>query len=248
MKEPDVLDEAFAALREETATTNVERAAATRRALLLRTADRRRRTNVVRFVLPFAAVLAVSAAWAAATGRRAGVLGSRDEAMTDSAGQTAGEAAARGAAAARTTDDSGAPDAVAVPASSVPPVDVAALPPAPALVPRLAAPRASTSTASSSAAAARADASLDAEEAAYRPAHEAHFIARDWPKALVGWDAYLAKYPNGRFAPEARYNRALVLLRLGRTDEAREALRPFAAGAYGGYRQHEAKELLDVTP
>ena len=47
------------------------------------------------------------------------------------------------------------------------------------------------------------------------------------------------------FAPEARYNRALSLVRLGRTQEARSALEPFANGAYGGYRKDEAKALLD---
>jgi hypothetical protein len=64
---------------------------------------------------------------------------------------------------------------------------------------------------------------------------------------LTAWDAYLAAYPSGRFAVEARYNRAIVLARLHRITEARAALAPFAAGAVeGGYRQREATELLDA--
>jgi hypothetical protein len=34
------------------------------------------------------------------------------------------------------------------------------------------------------------------------------------------------------------------LVRLGRRDEARAALTPFASGELGGYRQAEARELL----
>jgi len=48
--------------------------------------------------------------------------------------------------------------------------------------------------------------------------------------ALAAWDAYLAAEPQGRFAIEARYNRALVLARLGRYRDAHAALVPFARG------------------
>ena len=78
----------------------------------------------------------------------------------------------------------------------------------------------------------------------YRAAHTAHFVDHDPARALVGWDAYLAAAPNGPFAPEARYNRALSLVRLGRNSEAIPALEPFAKGAYNGYRQAEASALL----
>jgi hypothetical protein len=57
------------------------------------------------------------------------------------------------------------------------------------------------------------------------------------------WDAYLAAYPHGRFELEARYNRATTLLRIGRDDEARAALLPFAKGAY---RAREARLLLEA--
>jgi hypothetical protein len=81
------------------------------------------------------------------------------------------------------------------------------------------------------------------ERAAYRTAHALHFEAHDPEGALAAWDAYLARYPSGRFALEARYNRALCLVRLGRTSEARAALAPFVAGIHGGYRQQEATAL-----
>jgi hypothetical protein len=91
-----------------------------------------------------------------------------------------------------------------------------------------------------------ADTDAAAEESAYEAAHRAHFTERDPAKALRGWDAYLAAYPDGRFALEARYNRALTLVRLGRTGEARAALGPFADGRYGTYRRAEARELIDA--
>jgi hypothetical protein len=86
----------------------------------------------------------------------------------------------------------------------------------------------------------------DPEASLYAAAHRAHFVAHDPAAALGYWDAYLARYPQGRFAPEARYNRALALVRLGRRQEAAAALAPFASGAYGDYRRSEARELLDA--
>jgi len=61
----------------------------------------------------------------------------------------------------------------------------------------------------------------------------------------AAWDAYLASYPAGVFAPEAAYNRALCLARLGKTAKATAALRPFARGRFGAYRRDEAALLLD---
>jgi hypothetical protein len=82
-------------------------------------------------------------------------------------------------------------------------------------------------------------------DALYREAHEAHFVRKDPAAALAAWDRYLgASGPNGRFVLEARYNRALTLVRLGRRAEARAALQPFADGEYGGYRRDEAARLL----
>ncbi len=83
----------------------------------------------------------------------------------------------------------------------------------------------------------------DAELAAYRTAHALHFRGSDPAAALAAWDALLAKFPSGRLAPEARFNRALTLIKLSRWADARAALTPFAAG---GYRQKEAKQLLEA--
>jgi TolA-binding protein len=85
----------------------------------------------------------------------------------------------------------------------------------------------------------------DVESALYARAHEAHFTHDDPARALTAWNRYLAAYPRGAFAPDARYNRALCMLRLGWRAAAAEALRPFAEGAYQGYRQLEAQSLLD---
>ena len=87
----------------------------------------------------------------------------------------------------------------------------------------------------------------DPDLALYRVAHNAHFRARDFRAALRGWDAYLNAYPRGTFAVEARYNRAICLVRLDQKDEARRALSPFAKGEVAhGYRQAEAKKLLEA--
>jgi hypothetical protein len=87
--------------------------------------------------------------------------------------------------------------------------------------------------------------SADAEARAYGRAHRAHFAVDAPARALAAWDEYLAAYPRGVFAPEARYNRALCLIRLDRLSEAARALRPFGQGLADGYRREEARMLLD---
>ncbi|HEX4418738.1 MAG TPA: hypothetical protein VH165_12595 [Kofleriaceae bacterium] len=83
-------------------------------------------------------------------------------------------------------------------------------------------------------------------EALYRRAHELHFHGGDPVAALAAWDAYLAAEPAGRFSADARYDRAIALVRLGRYAEARAALIPFAEGKVepAGYRQTEAEQLV----
>lgn len=79
--------------------------------------------------------------------------------------------------------------------------------------------------------------------ALYRDAHELHFVRRDFARALAAWDRYLLT--SGTLAIEARYNRAIALAHLGRRDEAVAALRPFADGELGSYRQAAARALID---
>jgi hypothetical protein len=85
----------------------------------------------------------------------------------------------------------------------------------------------------------------DRDLALYRQAHEKHFRARDFAAALRAWNTYLSAFPSGTFAVEARYNRAICLVRLDQKDEARRALLPFSKGEVArGYRQAEATKLL----
>lgn len=78
----------------------------------------------------------------------------------------------------------------------------------------------------------------------YRKGYVAQFEGGDYVAALNAWDEYLRHVPGGRFTPEVRYNRALVLAHLGRKQEAIAALQPFAAGAYGPSRQQSAAKLI----
>ena len=82
------------------------------------------------------------------------------------------------------------------------------------------------------------------ERRAYEQAHRAHFFADAPALALLAWDQYLAAYPRWTFAPEARYNRALCLVRLRKLAAAAQALRPFTTGHPDGYRHREACLLL----
>ncbi len=233
-EEKDTLLEAFAALREETDGES-ESAAETRRAVLLKaTTKRRRKLIIARFVLPLAAVFALSTAWAAATGR----LPKKITELFVSEH----EREPRWVPVPVTTRElPPAPVATTVLTVEKPPIEDTPFTPPPAVssaVVKPAPPKPSASVASA----------LDPEERLYKVAHEAHFVTRDWNAALGAWDAYLAAHPKGRFAPEARYNRGLTLIRLGRKDEAKAALAPFADGTMGGYRQREARELLDAMP
>jgi hypothetical protein len=86
------------------------------------------------------------------------------------------------------------------------------------------------------------------DDDAYARAHRLHFQGADPSAALVAWDQYLRAFPQGRFVPEARYNRAIDLLKLQRYAEAREALRPFASSAYGDYHRDDARAILRSIP
>lgn len=233
----DAFARAARALREEHDGSSAA-AARTRAVILARAAarHRRRRSNAA-VVLPIAAVLAVSSAWAAVTGRLPGLVERllRPEGSHAIVGPAPKDATSR------------PPAPVASSPTSIPSADV----PSPAAVASTVAPREPSAAparhvAAGSSSLPTASSSAGPEEALYAAAHHAHFVAHDPAAALKGWDAYLAAYPRGRFTLEARYNRGLSLVRLGRSDEARAALSPFADGTLGGYRQREARELLDA--
>jgi hypothetical protein len=220
-----------------------QRATTTRRRVLALAAARRRKSRwVVTFLVPLAAVVGLSAAWAAATGR----LPRTHLAFTGPAAPVvvgvpvrrptpAPPAPASSGGSSAETARAQAPDAPAVSTDSIA-----------ATSPPQSGPAAATGGLPARAVGAHAVASVDRDAALYAVAHRAHFVERDPAAALRAWDAYLAALPEGRFALEARYNRALSLVRLGRVDEARGALQPFASGRYGGYRAREARELLDA--
>ncbi len=196
----------------------------------------KRRTRLA-FILPIAACLAAGTAWGAATGRLPAVF----HAIGQVVGYTSKPSEPKRAPgklaspkATPTTEQQAPPPAEPVTPEAAPVVEAKPDPgkaePAPSARP--------TPLLSSSAAFQDADGDL------YRLAHEAHFASHDYARALTGWDAYLKAAPGGRLATEARYNRAICLLRLGRDAEARRALEPFASGMMG-YRQSEARQLLD---
>lgn len=223
--------------------------AATRQRILAAAYGRARRRRAVLSVCVFVAtVLLLSSAWAAVSGKLPRVLAlvglgpavmhhrGPDARQSDGAPAGAEEttagvpvAASAGTVAAQVSPEVTAPATAPQPAG-----DIESTPAQRSQRPR-AAPVPFT------------DAAADAEESLYEAAHREHFVVRDPGAALGAWDAYLAAYPDGRFALEARYNRALTLVRLSRKQEARAALVPFAEGRYGGgYRRAEARELLDA--
>jgi len=238
----ELLSHAARALRESHDGQSQAASQTRTRVLLLATTRRRRRRIAAVVLLPIAAAFALSTAWAAATGRLPhwlSLLRGQDERALVTAGSGHAlpppAAAPPVASAPAAPADGGVEDDAAPlePVSSASPSVPAVTVPRPHAVPR------GAPSASSTAAGAASE-----EEQLFAAAQHQHFVARDPQAALRAWDAYLAAYPRGRLALEARYNRALTLVRLGRADEARAALQPFASGREGSYRQREASDLL----
>lgn len=255
----DPLKEATRALRDVEDVSELE-ARATRARIMsgLHQTRVKRRTRYA-FLLPIAATFIAASAWGAASGKAQLVWQSIEQLVNRSAPAPAAKpvsAVGKANPVARTST-------VAAPtADSAAPVDSAS----PAFAPDHAAPADTSIPAGAHAAVSAAlpspsgkpvvvdahslnpqtpEERADPTLALYRVAHTAHFVDHDPARALAAWDAYLAAAPNGTFAPEARYNRALSLVRLSRNSEAKTALEPFASGVYGTYRQSEARALLD---
>jgi hypothetical protein len=220
-------------------------AARTRARILQSHRDKQQRSA---WLYAAAAVLALSlgvpTAWAWATGRLAHWL----EPEAPAAPSAPSSAAVGERRPPREDDEPVTPEVTAPSAPELPEPITEAAPPEPAPV-VLAPPVEAPDLAPPEEAGAEGPVVDPAERRAYREAHALHFDARDAEGALAAWDRYLTRYPSGRFAIEARYNRALCLVRLGRENEAREALAPFAAGRYGEYRRREAAALTEaMTP
>ncbi len=79
---------------------------------------------------------------------------------------------------------------------------------------------------------------------AYREAERLQFDEKDYARALEAWDRYVPLAGKSPLLVDAKWQRALCLVRLERSDEAREALAPFARGELGAYRQGEAQTIL----
>ena len=234
----DLLKAATRALQEEAADADGDgRFTRARVMASLHQGKVKRRTRLA-FILPLAACLAAGTAWGAATGRLPEVFHAVGRFVgynrKPSEPQTEARRAPAGKNVAPATDAQVPPPPVDVPAEPAAAVDVK--PPPPKLEPAVSAKPAAAPSSSA--------AFQDADGDLYRLAHEAHFASHDYARALSGWNAYLQAAPGGRLATEARYNRAICLLRLGRDAEARQALEPFASGK-AGYRQNEARQLLD---
>lgn len=245
----DLLARATRALREESAGDDAS-ARLTRARIMgsLQEGRVRSRTRVA-FLIPIAATFAAATALGAADGRAgraldavARVLGVHRNApavktprpLSHRAGGASAQTQARPA-----EPVAPAPEVVAPPTPEPAPTPVAVVP-TPSPVSTTAAGERPRAPASGSAGASSRDPAFEL----YKAAHRAHFVERDDARALTAWNAYLKAAPGGSFAMEARYNRALCLMRLGRGSEARTALEPFAQGRYGGYRQAEATKLL----
>ena len=215
----DILREATLALASERRPEH-ETAARTRRRVLdsLEQRERRRRRRLLTLV-PLAAVLIGTSAMAADAARD----------LFDRAATTEPQQAAIGAVAMVARALAPAPQLAQQAKPSEPAViDPAMIDGAPTTKPAAPTPDA------------------DPTLALYRRAHEAHFGGGSPGEALDLWNRYLAAAPGGTFAPEAMFNRAICLLRMGRSDRARAALAPFASGQLGGYRKQEAERLLEA--
>lgn len=256
----DLLARAARALREETADSPAEPDRTRARILARLDEERARRRRRLAIVLPLAATFLAGTVFGASGGRGAAFVERVSEALGISADEEETPSTAptdparsraqtpRMPAPAPTEPGSSMPAAPAAPeisaaATSAPAAPiVAARTPHP--VPPMPAP--TTGAVSTTVPEPQALEPPSPDDALYREAHHVHFALRDSARALGAWDRYLAAAPAGRFALEARYNRAICLVRLGRTAEARAALEPFASGSAGGYRRAEAAELLQA--
>jgi hypothetical protein len=229
--------------------------------LHLARAQQKRNGKVLMWLVPIAAVLAFSTAWAAEPSRRA--VAALFEHLFRSAPATAPLSSMPPRRAHSIGQPAPAADFDRVPPQKTEPAsaDSAVIAPLQQLPPTLSGPdrRRRASRAAPTAAPAKPSEPTnetqpnteiaprqDEDLRLYQVAHTAHFVRRDAVVALAAWDAYLAARPDGRFSVEARFNRAVCLVRVGRFEDARRALVLFRDGYYGSYRREEAQQLFDA--
>ena len=246
----DLLQQAARALREETATTEQPPALTRARIMNSLHGGKRRRRWHVAVLVPIAAVLAGSTALAGVgngiSWRRVAVAVGLSEPnrVATPVAKVFSRSPLGGPRAGRASEAVSFEALIAEtrPLAELEPARVAKLEQASAPRVTPAVNRASTAARSTP----RSARATDPELELYRSAHALHFSGADPRAALAAWDAYLARAPGGRFALEARYNRAICLARVGQTSLAQRALEPFASGEHGAYRQESARTLLDA--
>jgi hypothetical protein len=257
----DVLAPWIAAYREENQGTSLDVTAIRRRVLVAVGSRRRRRFGAMRFVLPVAATFFGSVALAASQGMlprldevrewlgmattESGKRTDDDEDRARNAVRRAPPPVVRNDEAVPSGEPSRPAEAVPAPGLSLDELPVEKSTRAPS------APWEETPVASTAPPIASTAPPVDGRNAlstdlrAYQVAHRLHFDGGDPKRALVAWDAYLDSYPAGTFAPEARFNRAVCLLRLGRRDEARSLLVPIAESSFA-FGRDRARALLEA--
>jgi len=209
--------------------------------------DRRRTLRTLYWTL--AALCVGMGAWANATGRIDEWFESEPEPPPPAAKPSAPAAPpSAGRPAPRVSE----PPALVEPAPGIaapavaPPVTPPALPPAVPAPPRPHAPAKAPPSVKPPRPATPPPAPQDVDDV-YRAAHRAHFNQQDYARALPLWDRYLELAgPEHVLLPEARFNRAIALYRLGQWAAAKRALEPFAGGEYGRYRRADAERLLEA--
>lgn len=245
------------AYRAETAHRDRDAGALRRRVLVA--AGRRRRAPRPSFLVPLAAILMGSVAFAATDARTARSLlafFSRFRPDAQEGASTAGDRAPRPTRAAAPAPS---PSTRLEPPESVPQEETT--PAVPAVTPEQlpedepAATRSSRSSLASRPAPhsaphpaphpepAQQGLDVGADLALYRAAHTLHFGGAAPAEALSAWRRYLAVYPSGVLAAEARLNEAVCLLKLGQHAEAERLLERLDGSGADGTRTRAA-ELL----
>jgi hypothetical protein len=86
--------------------------------------------------------------------------------------------------------------------------------------------------------------SMSSELDIYGRAHHLHFHGGSPGAALRAWTGYLEKFPEGHFLPEARFNRAVCLVRVGDMARAREELSRIVKDSRVDYQRAQAARLM----